>query len=32
MLPNDDLSCDVLILGADGAGLLAALHVTTASR
>ncbi len=29
MLPIDDLSCDVLILGADGAGMLAALHVPT---
>src|SRR3954469_7992610 len=29
MLPIDDLSCDVLILGAGGAGMLAALHVTT---
>ncbi len=31
MLPIDDLSCDVLILGAGGAGMLAALHVTTAN-
>jgi succinate dehydrogenase / fumarate reductase flavoprotein subunit/fumarate reductase flavoprotein subunit len=31
MLPLDDLSCDVLILGAGGAGMLAALHVTTAN-
>jgi succinate dehydrogenase/fumarate reductase flavoprotein subunit len=30
LLPIDDLSCDVLILGAGGAGMLAALHVTTA--
>ncbi|MEX0612991.1 MAG: FAD-binding protein, partial [Pirellulales bacterium] len=29
ILPIDDLSCDVLILGAGGAGMLAALHVTT---
>ena len=28
MLPIDDLTCDVLILGAGGAGMLAALHVT----
>jgi succinate dehydrogenase / fumarate reductase flavoprotein subunit/fumarate reductase flavoprotein subunit len=28
MLPIDNLSCDVLILGAGGAGMLAALHVT----
>ncbi len=32
MLPLDDLSCDVLILGAGGAGMLAALHVTTANQ
>jgi succinate dehydrogenase / fumarate reductase flavoprotein subunit/fumarate reductase flavoprotein subunit len=31
MLPIDDISCDVLILGAGGAGMLAALHVTTAN-
>jgi succinate dehydrogenase / fumarate reductase flavoprotein subunit/fumarate reductase flavoprotein subunit len=31
MLPVDELSCDVLILGAGGAGMLAALHVTTAN-
>jgi succinate dehydrogenase/fumarate reductase flavoprotein subunit len=31
MLPIDNLSCDVLILGAGGAGMLAALHVTTAN-
>src|SRR3954471_14530449 len=31
MLPIDELSCDVLILGAGGAGMLAALHVTTAN-
>jgi succinate dehydrogenase/fumarate reductase flavoprotein subunit len=31
MLPIDDLACDVLILGAGGAGMLAALHVTTAN-
>jgi succinate dehydrogenase / fumarate reductase flavoprotein subunit/fumarate reductase flavoprotein subunit len=31
MLPLDELSCDVLILGAGGAGMLAALHVTTAN-
>jgi succinate dehydrogenase/fumarate reductase flavoprotein subunit len=31
MLPIDDLNCDVLILGAGGAGMLAALHVTTAN-
>ena len=31
LLPLDDLSCDVLILGAGGAGMLAALHVTTAN-
>src|SRR5215218_4136895 len=31
LLPIDDLSCDVLILGAGGAGMLAALHVTTAN-
>jgi succinate dehydrogenase / fumarate reductase flavoprotein subunit/fumarate reductase flavoprotein subunit len=31
MLPIDDLSCDVLILGAGGAGMLAALHVTNAN-
>src|SRR4051812_45614890 len=31
MLPIDDLTCDVLILGAGGAGMLAALHVTTAN-
>jgi succinate dehydrogenase/fumarate reductase flavoprotein subunit len=32
MLPIDDLSCEVLILGAGGAGMLAALHVTSANR
>ncbi len=32
ILPIDELSCDVLILGAGGAGMLAALHVTTANR
>src|SRR5262245_59445943 len=31
MLPIDELSCDFLILGAGGAGMLAALHVTTAN-
>lgn len=31
MLPIDELSCDVLILGAGGAGMLAALHVTNAN-
>jgi succinate dehydrogenase / fumarate reductase flavoprotein subunit/fumarate reductase flavoprotein subunit len=31
MLAIDELSCDVLILGAGGAGMLAALHVTTAN-
>src|SRR4029079_10397679 len=31
MLPIDDLTADVLILGAGGAGMLAALHVTTAN-
>jgi succinate dehydrogenase/fumarate reductase flavoprotein subunit len=31
MLPIDELSCDVLILGAGGAGMLAALHVTSAN-
>jgi succinate dehydrogenase / fumarate reductase flavoprotein subunit/fumarate reductase flavoprotein subunit len=31
MLPVDDLSCDVLILGAGGAGMLAALHVASAN-
>ncbi len=31
MLPLDDLNADVLILGAGGAGMLAALHVTTAN-
>src|SRR6478752_7317565 len=31
MLPIDALTCDVLILGAGGAGMLAALHVTTAN-
>jgi fumarate reductase flavoprotein subunit len=31
MLPIDELSCHVLILGAGGAGMLAALHVTTAN-
>ena len=31
MLPLDELECDVLILGAGGAGMLAALHVTTAN-
>jgi fumarate reductase flavoprotein subunit len=31
VLPIDDLSYDVLILGAGGAGMLAALHVTTAN-
>lgn len=31
MLPIDELDCDVLILGAGGAGMLAALHVTTAN-
>jgi succinate dehydrogenase / fumarate reductase flavoprotein subunit/fumarate reductase flavoprotein subunit len=31
MLPIDVLNCDVLILGAGGAGMLAALHVTTAN-
>jgi succinate dehydrogenase/fumarate reductase flavoprotein subunit len=30
-LPIDELSCDVLILGAGGAGMLAALHITTAT-
>src|SRR6476659_8968186 len=31
MLPIDELTADVLILGAGGAGMLAALHVTTAN-
>jgi hypothetical protein len=31
MLPIDDIFCDVRILGASGAGMLAALHVTTAN-
>ena len=31
MLPIDDISCDVLILGAGGAGMLAALHGTMAN-
>jgi succinate dehydrogenase / fumarate reductase flavoprotein subunit/fumarate reductase flavoprotein subunit len=31
MLPLDEIQCDVLILGAGGAGMLAALHVTTAN-
>ncbi len=31
MLPTDELTADVLILGAGGAGMLAALHVTTAN-
>ena len=31
MLPLDDLTCDVLILGPSGAGMLAALHVATAN-
>jgi succinate dehydrogenase/fumarate reductase flavoprotein subunit len=31
LLPLDEISCDVLILGAGGAGMLAALHVTTAN-
>ncbi|HEY3394656.1 MAG TPA: FAD-binding protein [Lacipirellulaceae bacterium] len=31
LLPIDQISCDVLILGAGGAGMLAALHVTTAN-
>jgi succinate dehydrogenase / fumarate reductase flavoprotein subunit/fumarate reductase flavoprotein subunit len=31
MLPIDYLHCDVLILGAGGAGMLAALHATTAN-
>src|SRR5438067_920288 len=31
MIPIDDLNCDVLILGAGGAGMLAALHVTIAN-
>jgi succinate dehydrogenase / fumarate reductase flavoprotein subunit/fumarate reductase flavoprotein subunit len=31
MLPIDNLSCDILILGAGGAGMLAALHVTNAN-
>ncbi|HEX4413170.1 MAG TPA: FAD-binding protein [Lacipirellulaceae bacterium] len=31
MLPLDEISCDVLILGAGGAGMLAALHVTNAN-
>jgi succinate dehydrogenase / fumarate reductase flavoprotein subunit/fumarate reductase flavoprotein subunit len=31
MLPIESLSCDVLILGAGGAGMLAALHITTAN-
>jgi succinate dehydrogenase/fumarate reductase flavoprotein subunit len=31
LLPLDDVQCDVLILGAGGAGMLAALHVTTAN-
>jgi len=31
LLPIDELQCDVLILGAGGAGMLAALHVTTAN-
>src|SRR6476619_7965386 len=30
LLPLDELQADVLILGAGGAGMLAALHVTTA--
>lgn len=29
MLPIENLTCDVLILGAGGAGMLAALHVTS---
>jgi succinate dehydrogenase / fumarate reductase flavoprotein subunit/fumarate reductase flavoprotein subunit len=31
LLPIDEINCDVLILGAGGAGMLAALHVTTAN-
>lgn len=31
MLPLDDLDCDILIVGAGGAGLLAALHAATAN-
>ena len=31
ILPVDELTCDVLILGAGGAGMLAALHITTAT-
>ncbi|HEY1378279.1 MAG TPA: FAD-binding protein, partial [Gemmataceae bacterium] len=31
MLPLDELDCDILIVGAGGAGLLAALHATTAN-
>jgi succinate dehydrogenase / fumarate reductase flavoprotein subunit/fumarate reductase flavoprotein subunit len=31
MLPLDEITADVLILGAGGAGMLAALHVTTAN-
>src|ERR1043165_1322649 len=31
MLPIDELPCDVLLLRAGGAGMLAALHVTTAN-
>jgi succinate dehydrogenase / fumarate reductase flavoprotein subunit/fumarate reductase flavoprotein subunit len=31
LLSLDELQCDVLILGAGGAGMLAALHVTTAN-
>src|SRR3954470_23799908 len=30
MLPIDELTADVLVLGAGGTGMLAALHVTTA--
>lgn len=30
MLPLDEISCDILILGAGGAGMLAALHATDA--
>ena len=29
MLPLDEVNCDILIVGAGGAGLLAALHATT---
>ncbi|MEA2711701.1 MAG: fumarate reductase flavoprotein subunit, partial [Phycisphaerales bacterium] len=28
MLPLDEISCDILILGAGGAGMLCALHAT----